>query len=158
MRISQRLSLDRGDSSDLASIHETIGIWDSIKQRIELEKKLELSKKQGAIQDDWTGIETLMSQFTDLSDLANMIGSALPNSVAGESSVVEPGGPFEVPSGMNEVSSLSAQPRVPWSTWRYGQEKWVINPGYHIYIFPAILFIVEVLQILKSPGKSSCFF
>jgi DNA mismatch repair ATPase MutS len=158
MRISQRLSLDRGDSSDLASIHETIGVWDSIKQRIELEKKLELSKKQDVIQDDWIGIENLMSQFTDLSDLANTIGCALPSSIAGESSVVESGGPFEVPSVMNEVTSLSVQPRVPWSTWRYGQERWVINPGYHIYIFTAILFIVEVLQILKSPGKSSCFF
>jgi DNA mismatch repair ATPase MutS len=119
-RTLQKLVLGRGDPSDLLSIRETICVWDSIKQHIELEREMELRERGNISQDEWASIDTLISRMSDLRSLTNRIGSALSGDQGEDSS--------SPAIGTNVENSSADFPESSRITWRYGQDKWVLKP------------------------------
>ncbi|EIN13528.1 hypothetical protein PUNSTDRAFT_48476 [Punctularia strigosozonata HHB-11173 SS5] len=76
-RIVQKFLSGRGDFVDLVAVSATIGIWSSIKDRLELEKKMDAHEEVPGRSDDWTSLDILLSRFTELRDLASRIDRAL---------------------------------------------------------------------------------
>ena len=76
-RIVQKFLVGRGDPSDLVSIHTTISVWESIKQRIEMEKTMEQKERGDDFQNEWASIDALLSRMSDLRELSHKIRSAL---------------------------------------------------------------------------------
>ncbi|KAK7694483.1 hypothetical protein QCA50_001669 [Cerrena zonata] len=75
-RIIQRFLLGRGDASDLLAICNTINIWTSIRNRIFLERDIEL-RRASELEPEWAGLDALITRLTDLSDLSRTIDRAL---------------------------------------------------------------------------------
>lgn len=78
MRISQKFLLGKGGVEDLVSIRSTITIWDTIKNRISLEKECE--RNEGGDQfanEEWQALGQLMTRMMDLSGLARRIELAI---------------------------------------------------------------------------------
>lgn len=79
-RIVQKLLLGRGDPTDLTAISTSVNVWNSIKRRVELEKKME-SQERGSISvDEWTSLDILLAKLHDLGDLSSRIDAALSRS------------------------------------------------------------------------------
>ncbi|KAF9535820.1 MutS2 protein [Crepidotus variabilis] len=77
-RLGQRFLLGRADVSDLVDIKSTIKIWDSLKQRSELERTMELAEKQGLSDpSEWRNLGTLFERMTDLNTLAKKIAETI---------------------------------------------------------------------------------
>lgn len=76
-RIVQKLLLGRGDPTDLTAISASVNVWNSIKRRVELEKRME-SQERGSISvDEWTSLDILLAKLHDLGDLSRRIDAAL---------------------------------------------------------------------------------
>ncbi len=75
-RVVQKFLSGRGDSSDLLAVRDTIGIWTSISNRIQMEKNTELQRQEG-LGEDWTSLNMLLSGMCDLRPLADSINLAL---------------------------------------------------------------------------------
>jgi DNA mismatch repair ATPase MutS len=116
-RIVQKLLLRRGDAGDLASIHSAIGVWKSIKERLDLEKKMERQEQLNVQSDEWASIDALMSRMKDLQELSRRISFALHGYSTEE--------PSEIISTDGVSTGLQGSLQL---TWRYGQNKWAIAP------------------------------
>ncbi|KAJ3558074.1 hypothetical protein NM688_g1127 [Phlebia brevispora] len=76
-RIVQKFLLGRGDVSDLQAICTTIELSSSIKNRVQLERKME-SEERGTVEEDkWASIDALISRLDDLQDLIDRIRTAV---------------------------------------------------------------------------------
>lgn len=79
-RIVQKLLLGRGDPTDLTAISVSVNVWNSIKRRVELEKRME-SQERGSISvNEWTSLDILLAKLNDLGDLSRKIDAALSRS------------------------------------------------------------------------------
>lgn len=67
--------MGRGDANDLLAISSTINVWTSIRDRILLERQMELQRSLD-LGSDWTSLDALVARLTDLSDLARTIDQA----------------------------------------------------------------------------------
>jgi len=76
-RIVQRFLLGKGDPGDLVSISRTIKIWNSIRRRLELEKKMESSERGYLLSEEWSSVDVLMNRMADLEALGSRINLAL---------------------------------------------------------------------------------
>lgn len=79
-RIVQKLLLGRGDPTDLTAISASVDVWNSIKRRIELEKKMEKQERGTVSADEWASLDILLSKLRNLGDLSDKIGIALSRS------------------------------------------------------------------------------
>ena len=75
IRLVQKLQLQRGDADDLLAIAETIGVHSQIVARLRLETKL--SPKTKGNQDQFASLGLLLGRVSDLSKLAERIGTAV---------------------------------------------------------------------------------
>ena len=116
-RIVQRFILGRGEPSDLASIHSSISIWETVKVRLQTEQRYELQENED-VQTDWTSVNALLSKMNDLSGLATQISSFLH---LGEDQVRTPDTDAEDP--VVELPDASRN-----GVWRWGGNKWAIKP------------------------------
>ncbi|KIP12627.1 hypothetical protein PHLGIDRAFT_113698 [Phlebiopsis gigantea 11061_1 CR5-6] len=79
-RVVQKLLLGRGDATDLKAVSTSVRVWNAIKARVELEKKME-SRESGLIDEkDWVRLDALFTRICDLGELAGKIDAALSES------------------------------------------------------------------------------
>lgn len=116
-RIIQRFLLGRGDASDLLALCNTIDVWTSIRDRIILERDIEL-RRTSIIMPEWTSLDALVTRITDLSDLSRTIDHALVRKEYHNISVTADEGGSEV-----EDSATGNIPSTP-----SAQGGWTIKP------------------------------
>ncbi|KAH7915333.1 muts domain V-domain-containing protein [Hygrophoropsis aurantiaca] len=121
-RIVQKFLLGRGDPGDMLAINKTILLWTSIRERIELERKME-SIERGAIRnDDWISADTLLSRLVDLQALSHRISMAV--QTTGTSNVPAGSGKLDDSSVLHHAEPETFQPEYRSNT------KWSIKPEF----------------------------
>jgi DNA mismatch repair ATPase MutS len=125
-RIVQKFILGRGDAGDLSAIHSTISVWESIRKRVELEKKMEKKERGAIVESDWASLNALMSRMSDLRELANRISMALRHKV----DVAEDETPIS--DDASQDASGMANDNAPQTKskqyFAYGHDTWAIKP------------------------------
>lgn len=124
-RIVQRFLLGRGDISDLIAIRSTILLWNMIKKRFDLERKMEQSEKGGIDDEEWCSLNALIYRMSDLYSLAERINLAIsctPAADASEPDVVD----HEEDQLL--LTTSGAGTKGVKSKYNYGQNNWVIKP------------------------------
>ncbi|KAH7104481.1 muts domain V-domain-containing protein [Auriculariales sp. MPI-PUGE-AT-0066] len=76
-RIVQRFLLGRGDTDDLVDIRDVIALWSRVKQRIELERRLDIQNASRDMTADWTNLDMLLGKLRDMSELGTRINEAV---------------------------------------------------------------------------------
>ena len=120
-RITQKLILRRGTSSDLTAICATIDTWISIKERVLMEKQMDASNGIPADETAWSSIEALMERLSDLEGLAHRIRSSL---VAREAAVTQDEELVE-----EQSAALAPPTAIRDSKNPLGLAEWTIKPG-----------------------------
>jgi DNA mismatch repair ATPase MutS len=75
IRLVQKLQLGRGDADDLLAIAETIGVHTHAISRLHLEASV--SKRTPENEDQFHSLDLLLGRVSDLSQLAEKIGTAV---------------------------------------------------------------------------------
>lgn len=108
-RLVQKLQLRRGDADDLLAIAETIGVHSQIAARLRLETKM--TPKIQDNQDQFASLGLLLGRVSDLSKLAEKIGTAVhvTTPILGEEEMMQPSAsaPLVGDSDIQEASSKS---------------------------------------------------
>ncbi|KAF9229518.1 hypothetical protein BS17DRAFT_825381 [Gyrodon lividus] len=138
-RIVQRFLLGRGEPKDILAINRTIQVRTSIQERIELERKMENSKRGSIRDDDWSSIDALMSRIANLHDLSARIALALQDVELAEPS------PDESAEGDTFVDEEKAA-----STSTYGTYRGTIRPEYSDHLIALHKTLNNLLERRKT--------
>ena len=112
----QKFLLGRGDVGDLSAISATIDLWSAIKDRIQLERKMEREEKGDIVADEWGAVDALMSRLDDLQDLVRRINLAVPRSRKDPAeSSSEPDDSEETNGAEVGLPTTTTRPSTPWS-------------------------------------------
>lgn len=76
-RIVQKFLLGRGNASDLSDLNEAIIAWNSIRQRIRLERNMEAAERGSITEEEWSSLDTLAGRMDDLSSLSVRISASI---------------------------------------------------------------------------------
>lgn len=76
-RIVQKFLSGRGDASDLSAINGTVGVWSTIKRKIELERQMEGQERGSIDEEQWASLDALLGRMYDLQQLAERIAMSL---------------------------------------------------------------------------------
>ena len=118
-RIVQKFLLGRGDTSDLHAICTTIRLSTSIKERIELEKKMEHEERGVIVQQEWAAIDALMLKLHGLHDLIGRIQNAVMRTSASNTPLL--------PEGMDTDESNGREDTFVAAGWSIKPES--VNTG-----------------------------
>lgn len=119
-RIVQRFLLGKGRPSDLLALGNTIKAWGSVRQLIEEERRFEIQELPTLSNQNWAGVDALMSRLSELSNIQRRIDVAFYKESADAESDLEAAGDEEL------VEPGDAKIRT---AWRLGHDKWLINPA-----------------------------
>ena len=120
-RLVQKILLGRGFAADLSAISTSANIWNSIKQRFELEKKMEKQETGVLDKDEWASLDMLSSKLQSLEELARHIESAL--SRGGGADTFQ--GPDEEQTGEREIEPFLAISNAKSVTANFN---WTVRP------------------------------
>ncbi|KAH8100583.1 muts domain V-domain-containing protein [Cristinia sonorae] len=115
-RVIQKFLLGRGDLDDLVSVQRTIGRWDAVRRRVDLEWDAELQERDIVNDQDWKCLHSLLSRLSDLHALAERIATV----VVRRSNVSD-----------NNISSDS-ETEVAATVSPYGAGEWSIRPQFSV--------------------------
>ena len=103
----------------MVAICATIDVWDSIKRRLELEKHMELQERGKLDDDQWSSLNTVLSQIDVLQGLASRIRNAVVSDDAQEDSSVDALGAFDEDIALSTKASDRLSPLT---------QRWSIQP------------------------------
>ena len=61
----------------MVAICATVGVWTSVKNRLELEREMELRERGVLIADEWASVDIIISRINMLHDLVSRIKAAI---------------------------------------------------------------------------------
>ncbi|KAI0308058.1 muts domain V-domain-containing protein [Multifurca ochricompacta] len=116
-RTVQKFLLGRGTASDVTAIGTAIATWSFVKNRILLERKMQLREGDSLLECEWASIDALISRMEDLPELARRIQTSMDGPLAQSSS--------ETP----EEGAITSQELSAEGKWQHGS-RWSINPAF----------------------------
>jgi DNA mismatch repair ATPase MutS len=140
-RIVQKFLAGKGSADDLRDIAEAISLWEKLRERLVLERKMEVVEQGTLI--EWESMDALLSRMTSLKALSEQITAA----VSAREEEVENEDEEEQVDPM--VSNSSQKPVIA------GLYKWSIKPEY-VDFLSEIMQILTRLQLLANPGGTPC--
>ncbi|KAF9015364.1 muts domain V-domain-containing protein [Cyathus striatus] len=128
-RITQKLTLGRGDCNDLLVLNHTISLWDSLKRRVK--EEIEMPENQQSSSSHRTSLERLMSRFEDLHTLSQKIGDALghPDHLTLTSEELTEDPVSDSTKLYSEAQSDASSDVLP-SAIGYNSTRWLIKPTF----------------------------
>ena len=135
-RVVQKFLLGRGQPQDVAAIRSTIQTWARIKERIALERNMELEEQVDIDKGAWSSIDALLHGMHNLGYLSDMIDQAIPG--ANNVDDASPGSPSADETG-NGGDVDSKPPSILQATQGSVVVKHVIAP-----------------RLLQSPARYLC--
>jgi hypothetical protein len=123
-RLCQRFLLGRAEFSDLIAVHATIGMWSTIRKRVEQEKSMENIENPNAFQTDaWRSLDDLFHRMSNLQELAEKISAAVIFQIDSSTDINDID--VDEPTSTAEDNILDSESLV---SGKSDSKKWAINP------------------------------
>ncbi|KAF9454901.1 hypothetical protein P691DRAFT_691026, partial [Macrolepiota fuliginosa MF-IS2] len=119
-RLTQKFLIGRGDPSDLMAVSRTIRTWSKISAIFTTEKCWEAKERPDYNPQEWASLDALISRMHALTELSNIIDSALGNESEEER---------DIDQTLDADSESEDEPNQL-QNWKLSGNRWFIKPAY----------------------------